>query len=211
MGGWLCRHLFAAADWDHVVLLDRDPGIFAARFRLPLCGPHRRRPLRGRGRGVRGVRNDDRPLEGVRAGSASPSRSPSSRVSPPISSPSSTPTRSCSTPRRRRSSALATLRAVRHDVSVFGIHPLFGPTVKSMDGQTVVVCPSRRRQRPTMARRSHRGDGWHRRARQPRTARPGHGVRASGVAPGAARLRRCHRHFGTRHRGRAVEVAHPGF
>ena len=148
MGGWLCRHLFAAADWDHVVLLDRDPGIFAPRLRVPLCGPHRRRPLRRRGRGHRGVRNDDRPLGRVRAGlPRHPAvRAPACRHLSPPRPPADSIVFDTSS---AKVAALATLRAVRHDVSVFGIHPLFGPTVKSMDGQTVVVCPSRRRQPPT--------------------------------------------------------------
>ncbi len=141
MGRWLCRHLFAAADWDHVVLLDRDPGIFAVDFGFRCAC---RTGVVHYEAGAEAVEESgtviDLSAESARVCLAIP-QSELPRVATyllPVLHADSIVFDTSSA----KVSALATLRAVRHDVSVFGIHPLFGPTVKSMDGQTVVVCPS---------------------------------------------------------------------
>ncbi len=141
MGRWLCRHLFAAADWDHVVLIDRDPGIFRIDF--------------GFGCAFRtGVVHYEAKAEAIDESSqlidlsAEPARVclaiPQSEL-PRVAAyllPELHHRSVVFDTSSAKVAALATLRGARPDVSVFGIHPLFGPAVKSMDGQTVVVCPS---------------------------------------------------------------------
>lgn len=141
MGRWLSRHLFSAAEWDHAVLLDRDPTILSIDFGFP-C------PARS------GVVRDDGTagaLDGTGATidlGAAPARVclavPQSEL-PSVAAdllPALHPGSVVFDTSSAKVAALATLRAARQDVSIFGIHPLFGPSVKSMDGQTVVVCPS---------------------------------------------------------------------
>ena len=41
-----------------------------------------------------------------------------------------------------KSTALETLQGVRPELVVFGVHPLCSPAVSSLDGQTIVICPS---------------------------------------------------------------------
>ncbi len=141
MGRWLCRHLFATADWDHVVLIDRDPAIFRIDF--------------GFGCAVQpGVVGYETGFEAVdESGAAIDLSATTARVCLAVPQSELPRVAAYLLPALHANSivfdtssakvaALATLRAARPDVSVFGIHPLFGPAVKSMDGQTVVVCPT---------------------------------------------------------------------
>lgn len=141
MGRWLCRQLFSSADWDHAVLVDRDPAIHRLDFGLR-CAV--RTGVVHYDTAVRVVDESDVAIDL----SVAPARvclavpqAELPRVAAyllPLLSPESVVFDTSSA----KVAALATLRAARHDVSVFGIHPLFGPAVKSMDGQTVVISPS---------------------------------------------------------------------
>jgi prephenate dehydrogenase len=141
MGRWLCRHLFAGADWDHAVLVDRDSGVHRLEFGL-------RCPVRtGTVRYSASAEVADEDGRAIELGAA-PARVclavPQAEL-PRVAAyllPELHPGSVVFDTSSAKVAALATLRAARHDVAVFGIHPLFGPTVASMDGQTVVVCPS---------------------------------------------------------------------
>ena len=141
MGGWLCRHLFATADWDHVVLLDRDPGIFRLDngFRCAV-----RTGVVRYDNGVEATEESGATIDLAKESARVCLAIPQSEL--PLVAAYLLPALPANSVVFDTSSAkvaaLATLRATRRDVSVFGIHPLFGPTVASMDGQTVVVCPS---------------------------------------------------------------------
>jgi len=141
MGRWLCRHLFAIGDWERVVLVDRDPAIFRIDFGLE-CATRT------------GVVHYESRFEAVdESGAVIDLSAKGARVCLAVPQAELPRVAAYLLPALDASSvvfdtssakvaALATLRAARHDVSVFGIHPLFGPSVKSMDGQTVIVCPS---------------------------------------------------------------------
>lgn len=140
MGRWLCRHLFAGGDWSRAVLLDIDPAVHDLDFHF-LCPT------------VTGTVDYRNGFEALgQSGSSIDLDTPSAHVCiavpesqlPIVTSGLLSVLRSGATVfdvSSAKQAALSAMRMARNDLVIFGIHPLFGPSVASMDGQTVVVCP----------------------------------------------------------------------
>lgn len=141
MGRWLCAHLFSKHSWRGVVLLDENVNAQFAQssFTCPVqigileCGQGRlhaydvaTRPIDLSGPAVFCLTVPQANLSAL-ARSLLPLLHQRSVVFELSAS---------------KSAALGTLRSVRPDLAVFGVHPLCSPAVSSLDGQTIVVCPS---------------------------------------------------------------------
>lgn len=142
MGRWLCTHLLSRYPWSRVTLLDIDPAVYALGSVFTSAGVE----TATLDSGFRAKDAAGRPLELDlgRASSAVWLAVPQSRLPtvagallPRLSSDSVVFDISSA-----KLSALATLQGLRSDLPIVGVHPLFGPTVASLDGQEVVVCPA---------------------------------------------------------------------
>ncbi len=139
IGRWLCAHLFGTQAWDEVVLLDVDPAVH--RLDLPFTA---RTGVISYDDGVAitdaagvTVGLPDRPAAVCLAVPQTELARVAAALLGAVHADSTVFDTGSS-----KVGPLAILQSVRSDVTFFGIHPLFGPTVPSMDGQTVVICPS---------------------------------------------------------------------
>jgi prephenate dehydratase/prephenate dehydrogenase len=144
MGRWLCRHLFSFGRFSDVLLVDRAQAVHdaenyikAARCRTATIDYEASPAV------LRGVQDDDLGIdlqfEPWNVCFAVPQHEigVAARALLPNLHASSAAFHTCSV----QVPALRSMRSARPGLPVFGIHPLFGPSVGSLAGQTLVICP----------------------------------------------------------------------
>lgn len=145
MGRWLCEHLFNAAPWEEVTLIDLRPKVVEVSPKIV--------EVEGffAGKVTSWLLNDDdqpaRQLSGASLGAPSTAvciTVPQSEVAlvagwllPSLAADSVVFEMSSS-----KVGPLSSKAQVRSDLPLFGVHPLFGTTTPSAAGQTFVFCPS---------------------------------------------------------------------
>ncbi|HVM54490.1 MAG TPA: prephenate dehydrogenase/arogenate dehydrogenase family protein [Acidimicrobiales bacterium] len=131
MGRWLARHLFASHPWERVTLVDASRAVL--RLEVPFAGP------------VTTATLDD--LDGAGLGDAP------AAVCLAVEHGELAATAAAVVPHLHPESVVFDISSSKVEAAeilaehaggraTFGIHPLFGPAAPSLDGQTIVVCPS---------------------------------------------------------------------
>ncbi len=144
MGRWLCRHLLSHHPWSRVTLLDVEPSVHSLRSEFSskevqtatLDSSFRAYDATGRPADLDLARPHCAAWLAV---PQSQLRTVAAALLPELSTQAAVFDISSA-----KLPALATLREIRSDLPIVGVHPLFGPAVASLDGQEVVVCPAAR-------------------------------------------------------------------